>query len=210
MAELGRGRSNLPQKEVAQGPLVGVAARLGDVCDGIVGGGKQFPGACKPSGADFIVDGASGGGKEALLRRAQPQPHGPGDVRHADAVGQAETDAFDAARDAGVVRAQDVRALAADDAFDSVGFGPVRRCGVGKSPRKKPDGEFAGPLEVGQNAGERRLGVLAAELVVVDTNGYLVDELKMAPKYWGFFQLTDEQFDAILKKGEVDESIIIN
>ncbi len=42
------------------------------------------------------------------------------------------------------------------------------------------------------------------------TNGYLVDELKMSPNYWGFFQLTDEQFDAILKKGEVDESVIIN
>ena len=42
------------------------------------------------------------------------------------------------------------------------------------------------------------------------TNGYMVDELKMAPDYWGFFQLTDGQFDAILKKGEVDESIIIN
>jgi hypothetical protein len=32
------------------------------------------------------------------------------------------------------------------------------------------------------------------------TNGYLVDELRMAPNYWGFFQLTDEQFNAILKK----------
>lgn len=42
------------------------------------------------------------------------------------------------------------------------------------------------------------------------TNGYLVDELKMTPDYWGFFQLTDEQFDAILKKGEIDESIIVN
>lgn len=42
------------------------------------------------------------------------------------------------------------------------------------------------------------------------TNGYLVDELKMTPDYWGFFQLTDDQFDAILKKGEIDESIIIN
>lgn len=42
------------------------------------------------------------------------------------------------------------------------------------------------------------------------TNGYLVDELRMAPNYWGFFQLTNEQFDAILKKGEVDESVIIN
>ena len=42
------------------------------------------------------------------------------------------------------------------------------------------------------------------------TNGYLVDELGLAPSYWGFFQLTDAQFDAILKKGEVDESVIIN
>lgn len=42
------------------------------------------------------------------------------------------------------------------------------------------------------------------------TNGFMVDELKMSPNYWGFFQLTDEQFDAILKKGEVDEGIIIN
>ena len=42
------------------------------------------------------------------------------------------------------------------------------------------------------------------------TNGYLVDELGLAPSYWGYFQLTDSQFDAILKKGEVDESVIIN
>ncbi len=42
------------------------------------------------------------------------------------------------------------------------------------------------------------------------TNGYMVDELGMNPRYWGFFQLTDKQFDAILKKGEVDESVIIN
>ena len=40
--------------------------------------------------------------------------------------------------------------------------------------------------------------------------GYLVDNLNMSPKYWGFFQLTDEQFDAILKKGEVDEGVIID
>lgn len=32
----------------------------------------------------------------------------------------------------------------------------------------------------------------------------------MSPKYWVFFQLTDEQFDAILKKGEVDEGVIID
>ena len=42
------------------------------------------------------------------------------------------------------------------------------------------------------------------------TNGYLVDNLNMSPQYWGFFQLTDEQFDAILKKGEVDEGVIID
>ena len=42
------------------------------------------------------------------------------------------------------------------------------------------------------------------------TNGYLVDNLKMNPNYWGFFQLTDEQFDAILKKGEIDESVIVD
>jgi len=42
------------------------------------------------------------------------------------------------------------------------------------------------------------------------TNGYLVDELKITPKYWGFFQLSDEQFDKILEKGEVDESVIVD
>ena len=49
-----------------------------------------------------------------------------------------------------------------------------------------------------------------AYLNAAGMNGYMVDELKIAPKYWGFFQLTDEQFQAILKKGEVDESVIIN
>lgn len=42
------------------------------------------------------------------------------------------------------------------------------------------------------------------------TKQYMVESLRINPKYWGFFQLTDEQFDAILKKGEADESIIIN
>lgn len=32
----------------------------------------------------------------------------------------------------------------------------------------------------------------------------------MSPKYWGFFQLTDQQFNEILKKGEIDESVIID
>lgn len=42
------------------------------------------------------------------------------------------------------------------------------------------------------------------------TKQYLVESLGINPRYWGLFQLTDKQFDAILKKGEVDESIIIN
>lgn len=42
------------------------------------------------------------------------------------------------------------------------------------------------------------------------TNGFLIDHLKMSPKYWGFFQLTDQQFNEILKKGEIDESVIID
>lgn len=42
------------------------------------------------------------------------------------------------------------------------------------------------------------------------TNGYLIDDLKITPKYWGFFQLSDEQFDKILEKGEVDESVIVD
>lgn len=37
-----------------------------------------------------------------------------------------------------------------------------------------------------------------------------LDHLKMSPKYWGFFQLTDQQFNEILKKGEIDESVIID
>ena len=43
------------------------------------------------------------------------------------------------------------------------------------------------------------------------TRGYLLDEVGIpADQYWGFFQLTDEQFNAILKKGEINESIIID
>ena len=42
------------------------------------------------------------------------------------------------------------------------------------------------------------------------TKQYLVETLGINPRYWGFFPLTDTQFDEILKKGEVDESIIIN
>lgn len=43
------------------------------------------------------------------------------------------------------------------------------------------------------------------------TRGYLLDEVGIpADYYWGFFQLTDEQFNAILKKGEINENIIVN
>jgi hypothetical protein len=70
------------------------------------------------------------------------------------------------------------------------------------------------PIELRQWYGKKNFTVLKMTYNIAltkrVTNGYMVDELKMAPQYWGFFQLTDEQFDAILKKGEVDESIIIN
>lgn len=43
------------------------------------------------------------------------------------------------------------------------------------------------------------------------TRGYLIDEIGMAESiYWGFFELSDSQFEAILKKGEINENIIIN
>ena len=43
------------------------------------------------------------------------------------------------------------------------------------------------------------------------TRGYLIDEVGIPTNYyWGFFQLTDGQFDAILKKGEINENLIIN
>lgn len=42
------------------------------------------------------------------------------------------------------------------------------------------------------------------------TNGTMIDELGVNPSYWGFFELTDDQFDGILKLGQVDESIVIN
>ena len=43
------------------------------------------------------------------------------------------------------------------------------------------------------------------------TRGMLLDEAKISSTlYWGFFQLTDEQFDYILKKGKVNENFIID
>ena len=39
----------------------------------------------------------------------------------------------------------------------------------------------------------------------------LLDEAGISPTlYWGFFQLTDNQFDYILKKGNVNENFIID
>lgn len=37
----------------------------------------------------------------------------------------------------------------------------------------------------------------------------LIEELGITAPYWGFFKLTDDQFEAILKKGEVNENLII-
>ena len=43
------------------------------------------------------------------------------------------------------------------------------------------------------------------------TRGMLLDEAKISSTlYWGFFQLTDEQFDYILKKGKVNENFIVD
>ncbi len=43
------------------------------------------------------------------------------------------------------------------------------------------------------------------------TRGQLLDEVGIpADIYWGFFELTDAQFNAILKKGNVNENIIID
>lgn len=43
------------------------------------------------------------------------------------------------------------------------------------------------------------------------TRGMLLDEAGISPTlYWGFFQLTDNQFDYILKKGNVNENFIID
>lgn len=43
------------------------------------------------------------------------------------------------------------------------------------------------------------------------TRGYLLDNLGISPNlYWGFFRLTDDQFQGILDKGEINENIIID
>lgn len=43
------------------------------------------------------------------------------------------------------------------------------------------------------------------------TRGVLLDEAGIpAEQYWGFFQLTDEQFCTILRKGEINENLIVD
>lgn len=42
------------------------------------------------------------------------------------------------------------------------------------------------------------------------TNKDLVEGVKLNPKYWGFFKLTDEQFNDIIKRGKIDDSLIID
>ena len=42
------------------------------------------------------------------------------------------------------------------------------------------------------------------------TNKELVKEVGLVPQYWGFFQLTDTQFNDIVTRGQIDESIIID
>jgi len=42
------------------------------------------------------------------------------------------------------------------------------------------------------------------------TNGKMKDEMGISPDYWGFFQLTDNQFNEILRIGEINENLIVN
>lgn len=43
------------------------------------------------------------------------------------------------------------------------------------------------------------------------TRGQMIENIGInADQYWGFFQLTDQQFDAIMEKGKLNESLIIN
>lgn len=42
------------------------------------------------------------------------------------------------------------------------------------------------------------------------TKQILVEDLNINPRYWGFYDLTDEQFSQILERGEIYENIIID
>ncbi len=41
------------------------------------------------------------------------------------------------------------------------------------------------------------------------TRGQMIEDLDIDASYWGFFQLTDNQFAGIIEKGNVDESLIV-
>lgn len=39
----------------------------------------------------------------------------------------------------------------------------------------------------------------------------LIEEIGISRRvYWGFFKLTDEQFNNIIEKGQIDESLIVD
>ena len=43
------------------------------------------------------------------------------------------------------------------------------------------------------------------------TRGYMIDNLGISSSsYWGFMEITDKQFDGIIKKGEIYENIIVD
>lgn len=41
-------------------------------------------------------------------------------------------------------------------------------------------------------------------------NKELVEKVGLTPQYWGFFKLTDKQFNDIIARGQIDESIIVD
>jgi hypothetical protein len=41
------------------------------------------------------------------------------------------------------------------------------------------------------------------------TRGQMIEDLGIDAPYWGFFQLTDTQFNGILEKGKINESLIV-
>lgn len=42
------------------------------------------------------------------------------------------------------------------------------------------------------------------------TRNELIQEVGLESEYWGFFQITDEQFKVIIERGQVDESVIVD
>lgn len=41
-------------------------------------------------------------------------------------------------------------------------------------------------------------------------NKVMIEQVGLSPKYWGFFKLTDTQFDKLLELGEIDERYIVD